>query len=140
MSYHWDGNNPISEEEMLYNFLDPIASGQEVLDGSYVTELEVPCAEQSVCGVVEIEEAWLLNNDWAVRPNPAQDAIFVDWPGDIRAEELRIYDALGRPVLQVDVRNMDVPQADVRRLKSGLYYVTVETTGGAMATRKVIVE
>ena len=140
MSYHWDGNNPISEEEMLYNFLDPIGSGQEVLDGSYVTELEVPCAEQSVCGVVEIEEAWLMDNAWSVRPNPAKDVLFVDWSGEIRASELRIYDGLGRPVMQVDVRNMDVPQADISALESGMYYVTVETAGGAMATRKVIVE
>jgi hypothetical protein len=42
--------------------------------------------------------------------------------------------------MQVDVRNMDVPQADISALESGMYYVTVETVGGAMATRKVIVE
>ena len=140
MSYHWDGNNPISEDEKLFNFLDPIATGQEILDGSYVTELEVPCAEQSLCGVVEIEEEWLLSNPWAVRPNPARNTIYIDWSGEIQAAHMRIYDQMGRPVLSCDVQQMTVPTADVSSLSSGAYFITLETEGGAMATRKLIIE
>lgn len=140
MSYHWDGNNPISESEKLFNFLDPLGTGQEILDGSYVTDLEVPCAEQSVCGVVELEEQWLLTHEWAVRPNPARDRIYVDWSGDIRAVELRLYDGLGRPVMAFDVRQMDVPSANVQGLAPGVYFITLETEGGATATRKLVID
>jgi len=140
MSYHWDGNNPISEAEKLYNFLDPISTGQEVLGGSYVTEFEVPCAEQSVCGVVEVEEEWLLSNPWTVRPNPASHTIYIDWSGEIRAAYMRIYDQIGRPVLAIDVQQMEVPTADVSSLAPGAYFITIETEGGAMATRKLVIE
>lgn len=140
MSYHWDGNNPISDEEKLYNFLDPLGTGQEVLEGSYVTDLEVPCAEQTICGVVEVEEEWLIENEWSIRPNPARDRVYVDWSGEVQAAELRFYDALGRPVAQFDVRQMAIPAADVSGWPQGLYYVTVETAGGATATRKLVIE
>ena len=140
MSYHWDGNNPISDEEKLYHFLDPLETNQEVLDGSYVTDMEVPCAEQTICGMTEVEEEWLLENSWAIRPNPARDRVFVDWSGEVQAAELRFYDAFGRPVAQFDVRQMAVPQANVIGWVPGMYYVTVETAAGATATRKLIID
>jgi hypothetical protein len=140
MSYHWDGNNPISSADKLFNFLDPIGTGQEVLDGSYVTDLEVPCAEQTTCGVVEVEEEWLIENEWSIRPNPARDRVYVDWSGEVQAAELRFYDALGRPVAQFDVRQKAVPAADVSGWAQGVYYVTLETAAGATATRKLVIE
>lgn len=139
MSYHWTGNNPISEEEKLHNFLDPMGTGIEILDGSYVTEFETPCAGQSVCGVVDVEEAWLRENPWSLRPNPANETVWLDWSGDIRASQLRLYDSFGRGVMTVIVQGMDTPQFSVSALQSGLYYVTLETEGGATATRKLLV-
>ena len=123
----------------LYHFLDPLETGLEVLDGSYVTDLEVPCAEQTVCGAVEVEEEWLIENTWSIRPNPARDRAHVDWSGEVQAAELRFYDALGRPVAQFDVRQMAVPSADLTGLVPGLYYVTLETAAGATATRKLVI-
>ena len=111
-----------------------------MLDGSYVTDLEVPCAGQTICGVVEVEEEWLIENQWTIRPNPARDRVYVDWSGEVKAAELRFYDALGRPVAQFDVRQMAIPVADVSGWAQGLYYVTVETAGGATATRKLVIE
>jgi hypothetical protein len=35
---------------------------------------------------------------------------------------------------------MAVPAADVSGWAQGLYYVTVETAGGATATRKLVIE
>ena len=140
MSFHWNGNNPIPAEEKLEAFLDPIGSGQQVLDGSYVTEEESPCAEQTVCGVVEVEELWLMENEWTLLPNPARDQLFVDWSGEIQAAEILIFDAAGRKVLTADVRNMPTPTVTLAGFESGMYFLTLFTAGGASATRKFLVE
>ena len=140
MSFHWNGNNPIPAEEKLEAFLDPIGSGQQVLDGSYVTEEESPCAEQTVCGVVEVEELWLMENEWTLLPNPARDQLFVDWSGEIQAAEILIFDAAGRKVLTADVRNMPTPTVSLTGFESGMYFLTLFTAGGASATRKFLVE
>jgi hypothetical protein len=140
MSFHWDGNNPISDEEKLEAFLDPIATGQQILDGSYVTEEESPCAEQTVCGVVEVEELWLMENEWSLLPNPAREQLYVDWSGEVQAAEIRIFDAAGRSVLKVDVRNMSIPTVSLAGFNSGMYFLTLFTEGGASATRKFLVE
>ena len=140
MSFHWSGNNPIGDDEKLEPFLDPAGTGQQTLDGSYVTEEESPCAEQTVCGVVDIEELWLIENEWTLRPNPTQDRLFVDWSGEIQASELHIFDAAGRSIMNVDVRNMTTPSVSVTGMESGLYYLTLFTAGGAAATRKFIVD
>lgn len=140
MSFHWSGNNPISDDEKLEPFLDPAGTGQQTLDGSYVTEEESPCAEQTVCGIVDIEEMWLIENEWTLRPNPTQDRLFVDWSGEIQASELQIFDAAGRSIMNVDVRNMTTPSVSVTGMESGLYYLTLCTAAGAAATRKFMVD
>lgn len=140
MSYHWDGNNPISEEEKLYNFLDPIGTGQEQLDGSYVTEFETPCAGQSVCGIVDIEELWLQENTWSLLPNPAKDLVYLDWSGEIKASEIKLYNQSGQAVAAFDVRGMMRPQIRVADFPAGMYFVTLITQGGASATRKLVIE
>ena len=140
MSFHWSGNNPIGDDEKLEPFLDPAGTGQQTLDGSYVTEEESPCAEQTVCGIVDIEEMWLIENEWTLRPNPTQDRLFVDWSGEIQASELQIFDAAGRSIMNVDVRNMTTPSVSVTGMESGLYYLTLYTVGGAAATRKFMVD
>jgi hypothetical protein len=139
MSYHWDGNNPITEAEKLYNFLDPTDSGIEILDGSYRTEFETPCAGQAICGVVDVEEEWLRENAWSLSPNPANAMVSVQWSGELQAQEVRLYDQLGRPVEVIPLSGMQLPQFSVAHLASGLYYVTLVTEGGASATRKLMV-
>jgi hypothetical protein len=139
MSYHWDGNNPITEAEKLYNFLDPTDSGIEILDGSYRTEFETPCAGQAICGVVDVEEEWLRENAWSLSPNPANAMVSVQWSGELQAQEVRLYDQLGRPVEVIPLSGMQSPQFSVAHLASGLYYVTLVTEGGASATRKLMV-
>ena len=139
MSYHWDGNNPITEVEKLYNFLDPQGTGIEVLEGSYVTEFETPCAGQSVCGIVDVEEQWLRENTWSLHPNPSNALVTLQWSGELRAEEVRLYDQTGRPVETISFKGLENPQFSVAHLPSGLYYVTLQTEGGATATRKLMV-
>ena len=139
MSYHWDGNNPITEEEKLFNFLDPIGTGVEFLDGSYRTEFETPCAGQVVCGTVDVEEEWLRENVWSLLPNPANAMVTLQWSGALQAREVRLYDQTGRPVEVISMGGMQNPQFSVAHLPSGLYYVTLQTEGGATATRKLMV-
>ena len=140
MSFHWDGNNPIDDDEKLEFFLDPLGTGQQVLDGSYATEEESPCAEQTVCGIVEVEELWLMENEWTLRPNPAREQLTIDWSGEIQATEIQIFDASGRKILRTDVRKMTTPTVSLTGLESGMYFLTLFTPSGASATRKFLIE
>ena len=110
------------------------------MDGSYVTEEESPCAEQTVCGIVEVEELWLMENEWTLRPNPAREQLTIDWSGEIQATEIQIFDALGRKVLRTDVRKMTTPTVSLTGLESGMYFLTLFTPSGASATRKFLIE
>ncbi|MDA0304111.1 MAG: T9SS type A sorting domain-containing protein, partial [Bacteroidetes bacterium] len=59
--------------------------------------------------------------------------------GALQAREVRLYDQTGRPVEVISMGGMQNPQFSVAHLPSGLYYVTLQTEGGATATRKLMV-
>ena len=54
MSYHWDGNNPIPEQDKLKYFLDPENTGLETLHGSYVGTGDTPCGGFGACDNTEV--------------------------------------------------------------------------------------
>ena len=90
-------------------------------------------------GTVDIEEEWLRKNEWSLIPNPANSMVTLQWSGDLKASEVRLYDQMGRPVEVVSLSGLQSPQFSVAHLASGLYYVTLQTEGGATATRKLVV-
>jgi hypothetical protein len=81
-----------------------------------------------------------MENEWSVLPNPAREQLYIDWSGEIRAAEIRIFDAAGRIALAADVRNMGTPTVSLAGFESGMYFLTLFTEGGASATRKFLVE
>ena len=85
-------------------------------------------------------ENLLIQNPWQLRPNPANESVAIDWSGEIRAVEIRLYDNLGRFIKSMDVSGLEIPSFSVAALDAGLYYVTIQTAGGASATRKLMVE
>jgi hypothetical protein len=141
LSYHWDGNNPISEAEKLKYFLDPAGTGEEILDGSLVGEGDLPCDGTTVCGIVEVEEEILATTGFQLFPNPAAagaaSSVRLSLPGDMPLKEVRIYDAQGR---LIDALLPDASGSLVRTWTPGVHFVTIETQAGVTATRKLFVQ
>ena len=140
LSYHWDGNNPISEGEKLKYFLDPANTGEEILDGSLVGDGDLPCDGTTVCGIVEVEEEILATAGFQLFPNPVAAgglaSVRVALPGDMPLKEVRIYDAQGR---LVDALLPNASGSLVRTWTPGVHFVTIETQAGVTATRKLLV-
>ena len=91
-----------------------------MLEGSYVTEFETPCAGQAVCGIVDVEEQWLREKHVvaAARIRPTQ-LVTLQWSGDLRAQEVRLYDQTGRPVETISFKGIQNPLFSVAHLPSG---------------------
>ncbi len=140
LSYHWDGNNPISEDEKLKYFLDPANTGEEILDGSLVGDGDLPCDGTTVCGIVEVEEEILATAGFQLFPNPVAAgglaSVRIALPGDMTLKEVRIYDAQGR---LVDALLPNASGSLVRTWMPGVHFVTIETQAGVTATRKLLV-
>lgn len=141
MSYHWDGSNPIPEQDKLKYFLDPTGTGVEILHGSYVGAGEEPCGGFGACDETEVPGQILETFGWTISPNPASNSAIITMPKGAPLSSIRIYDASGRIVEDL-TPNSDVESytLDVSSLRTGLHYLTVRTTDGSSSTQKFVVE
>jgi hypothetical protein len=140
LSYHWDGANPIPVSMRLKAFLDPIESGEEVMDGSYrATDADgnVTCDAYGACAATAVEERFL--SGLSVVPNPTAGQVSVICPQGFQVERVQWFDTLGRPLGETSGAHFD-GQIDLSAWGSGVRYVTVTTTQGQSTTRKVIVQ
>ena len=140
MSYHWDGNNPIPEQDKLKYFLDPENTGQETLHGSYVGTGDTPCGGFGACDDTEVSGTILEGMGWTISPNPAANNALITMPHGAPLSEIRIYDASGRLVESITPGEVEYYTLDVSEMSSGLHYLTVRTTDGTSSTQKLIVE
>lgn len=135
MSYHWNGNNPIPTSEKLFNFLDPAATGEKIMDGSRIAD-GVACTGMTGCDVVGVESELLATEGWSLYPNPAWEWVVLQVPTGVEVAEVRLYDGQGRFVLRWGKNEVAAPLG-VGDLVPGLYLVTVETTSGVTATQQL---
>ena len=68
---------------------------------------------------------------FSVYPNPANDELFIQKPGDLEISDIKIYDVLGRLVKEY---NMKSP-LDLESLSSGLHFMIFETSIGVIHKR-----
>ena len=140
LSYHWDGANPVPVSMRLKAFLDPIESGEEVMDGSYRSTDEdgnVTCDVFGACEATAVEERFL--SGLSVMPNPTAGQVSVVCPEGFQMARVQWFDALGRPLGEEVGARFD-GQLDLSAWGSGIRYVTVTTTQGHSTTRKVVVQ
>lgn len=140
MSYHWDGNNPIPEQDKLKYFLDPNSTGIEYLHGSYVGEGAQPCGGFGACDETEVSGQILETFGWDISPNPASNSALITMPNGAPLLEVRIYDASGRIVESNFPGDVEFFNLDLSNLNVGLHYITVRTIGGASSTQKLLVD
>ena len=124
----------------LKAFLDPIESGEEVMDGSYrATDADgnVTCDAYGACEATAVEERFL--SGLAVMPNPTVGQVSVVCPEGFQVERVQWFDALGRPLGEESGTRFD-GQLDLSAWGRGVRYVTVTTTQGHSTTRRVVVQ
>lgn len=80
-------------------------------------------------GVNEVAE----NNTLSIYPNPAKDFVTINAPSAIKT--VKVYNTVGQLVIEKSVKEVSA-KISVNELKSGVYFVTVETEKGTY-TQKI---
>jgi hypothetical protein len=71
-------------------------------------------------------------------PNPASSLVMVDIEGVAKASSLKIYDGLGREVMQMALANNHGNLLQVEGLSAGIYLVKIQTDLGTQTAKLVI--
>ena len=142
MSYHWDGPNPIPTSAKLKAYLDPIGTGEEFMDGSYVQmdeEGSVSCDAYLACAVTatQVEEQFAAG--LSVSPNPSKGLVRIALPSGFELAKLQWFDSMGRALGESEGANFS-GDLDLSAWGSGVRYVTVTTKDGWSTTRRVVVQ
>jgi hypothetical protein len=83
-----------------------------------------------------VNELSNLTSQLNVYPNPAKDELNLQLP--VAMKSVSIIDMMGREILTNDARSMKV-KLDVSSLKPGLYFVSVKSTDGRSAVKRVVI-
>ena len=140
ISYHWDGPNPIPTSAKLKAFLDPIGTGEEAMDGSYVqTDADgiVSCDVYTSCAATQVENRFVAG--LRMSPNPTVGRVQVVLPAGFELAKLQWFDSMGRTLGESEGANFS-GDLDLSSWGSGVRYVTVTTKDGWSTTRRVVVQ
>ena len=140
MSYHWDGNNPIPTSMRLKAFLDPVGTGEELMNGSYVQDAgegNVSCDLYTSCEATRVEDRFL--SGLTIIPNPTQGSVAITCPAGFECEHIQWFDAMGSLLGEVSGRGV-FRELDLSAWGKGVRYITVTTSDGWAATRRVVVQ
>jgi hypothetical protein len=76
-----------------------------------------------------------------VFPNPSQDLIAIQVNGLVPSDlQVTLLDANGRKIYQTEIsKGQTIAYFDIQTLYSGLYYVTISSSNGAVETRKLMI-
>ncbi len=70
----------------------------------------------------------------SIYPNPIEDILFIENNNSIEITSMKIYDMLGRLVLE---KKENIIQLNISRLESGLFFIVLKTEAGII-TKKLI--
>jgi hypothetical protein len=91
-----------------------------------------PC---DTLGITPTTQAWVGATP-KVRPNPAQDILYLDLPTPEQVASVHLTDALGRVVYSSD---QWMPSISLAQLPEGVYYLMIRQARGAVFSEKVVV-
>jgi hypothetical protein len=139
MNRHWEVSS-LPDTLQLSAFLDPIATGQLIMNGSYKhvnDNGEVSCGVFGSCDATRVEESFL--NGLAVLPNPSTGRVRVDLPDGFALDHVDVYDSMGRHHQTLNAQGMSrAMDLDLVSMGPGMVYVTVHTRDGWSTTRRVV--
>lgn len=88
---------------------------------------------------VGIAERRAVEPGFTLQPNPANDAVYVNWTGSEPADAIELLDATGRVVKRLGAPIATMQRIDLAGLSPGPYVVRVGN-GGRMNSRQLIVQ
>lgn len=117
------------------------------LCGTYDVELA------SICGGTPGEFRSFIFNDectgtrnnqlpataWKVFPNPAFGETTVSWSANLRAAGVQLFDVHGRMISEQPVAGGTAATVDLSGLSAGVYLLRLQTAGGQVGMRRVVV-
>ncbi len=108
---------------------------QSSINGSLMINPVMGCVDPPVIiGVSELTK----NNVIKIFPNPAQDAITVNFPGNqLETTELEITTALGQTVFTKTITSNE--QIDISNLSNGLYFIHLKGNSLNVSSQKLII-
>jgi len=125
-------NLPISYDMVPYTFSYTAKIGSMTTNGTVqMTGEEVShVIDFGACETVDTKH--IVNNAVSIYPNPAHDKLFVS---NAENSSVRIVNILGVEVLNTFVQNS---QIDISQLRSGTYFVIVNTKEGSVSNKLVV--
>lgn len=112
-SYHWL-NNPNSSTQKLKEWLDPIDTGENTMEGSYT-----PCTSG-----LAITENSGLEMAATLYPNPSSDVVNITFHGNSFVGTATVFDATGR-IAKIETINGANAVLAVSDLNAGVYSIVV---------------
>jgi hypothetical protein len=103
----------------------------------YIPETGSLPADEST-SIAETLEAENKNSALNLFPNPANEAITLEWKDDFKQAQVMVYDAAGRLVWLHNWQNNSL-NINTSTWQSGNYLIKVETIGGETHQRKLLI-
>lgn len=77
-------------------------------------------------------DGFALENQINVYPNPVKSVLFIDNPGNISIQEIRINSILGKEIYK---NSEFTPSISLKELSDGVYFITIKTPKGAIVKK-----
>jgi uncharacterized repeat protein (TIGR01451 family) len=88
--------------------------------------------------VEQLKTVSFSNFDFVMHPNPAESILNIN--SETSLNTVRIYDVIGKSILEVQNFNSSSKTIDVSELSSGIYFVEVTTYSNAKTTKKLVIK
>ncbi len=88
------------------------------------------------CDLSSTDDFLLAYEDFNVYPNPAEDIINIDTPRSNKPFTVKIYNIIGRKVMDVTIDNTPI---NISELTSGIYTYQIVQDGRSTAARKLMI-
>lgn len=113
------------------------------LTGNYKVEIsQNSCIDTSYCHNITITSVYknALGQQVKIYPNPAQDYLYIDIPGNSTALSYSVINMIGQIVIQDNINDSN-KRVDVSTLNSGVYFISIhKDQNGIIKTVKMIKE
>ncbi|MFK7950380.1 MAG: Ig-like domain-containing protein [Saprospiraceae bacterium] len=120
--------------------VDSVIFNFEIINTKFIDRLEndIPIATETTSWViVNTQHAPIIGKNITIFPNPTKEYVHIQSP-NLLIEYITITDVVGRTVLQQKPFNNQDIQLNLSDLKTGVYYLQLETTKGKVVRKLVI--
>ncbi len=152
-SYYFELTNAQDVTTYLWNFGDGTPTSSQMnpthnfSNGTYSVSVvatnncgSTTRATQVTCATTGIEGIGISDNAINIYPNPANSQLTVESDGNIRLEQVTLYNILGQVVLDYSVANALTYQMNIAHLPAGIYTAKIQTNKGIVNKKLEVVK